>query len=747
MLVGRLFGKSVWYSRVMEHVPALLTTLGLLGTFWGIAQGLYDFDVTQIEKSVPPLLEGMKLAFWTSILGMTLAFFLKFAEFVFPQPTGTSPGAKSADDIYEAIRAQKQAVDDLKTAQIEAVGKQIAAVDRLATAIGGSGDNSLVSQITMMRSDARDNNQKLMESNKTQSEALIKEFHDHGTTLVTEFRKFAEQMAENNSKAFIKALEDVIRDFNTKITEQFGDNFKQLNEAVGKLLIWQENYKQHVETLTERFKAALDGIEKSDAAIANISANTDSIPATMENLAGLLTKLDVQVEQASALLDGFAAMRNKADEVFPTIQKGMEGLTESLMFSANAFTANLGASVDGLKRSVTDALEGQLLPLVQKEFEALSSGLKDSVEQCTNTLETSVKSQKDSMEALMLDMMDSVKASTAEVLESVTQQRETLQKAADSVMAMQTEIGTAIDRTLEGIKNSLTDALEKQLLPQVQAEFEALSSGLKDSVERCTGTLETSTQRQKDGMEALTRDLTDSVKASTAEVLESVTQQRETLKNAAAKVLEMPPAIGAAIDRTLQGIQSSLTDALVNQLIPHIEKDLEALSSGLKNSVAYCTNTLETSVKSQKDGMEVLTRDLTDLAQNLTRSVSASSDQMQAAVKNVVKSVTDTVTTSEKILRDNTDDVKRLFENTFQTIEKGTAENLGKFTKTMDESLEMELVSAFMKLADHIATLWTRLHNDTQKLSNTLTDLVNKVNGLQNNLQNLQRQQSGGNRP
>lgn len=54
-------------------------------------------------------------------------------------------------------------------------------------------------------------------------------------------------MAENNSKAFIQALEEVIKDFNNKITEQFGDNFKQLNLAVGALLTWQENYKNYIE--------------------------------------------------------------------------------------------------------------------------------------------------------------------------------------------------------------------------------------------------------------------------------------------------------------------------------------------------------------------------------------------------------------------------------------------------------------------------------------------------------------------
>ena len=42
------------------------------------------------------------------------------------------------------------------------------------------------------------------------------------------------------------ALELIVKDFNNNLTEQFGDNFKQLNEAVKNMIIWQENYKDHI---------------------------------------------------------------------------------------------------------------------------------------------------------------------------------------------------------------------------------------------------------------------------------------------------------------------------------------------------------------------------------------------------------------------------------------------------------------------------------------------------------------------
>src|SRR5215831_4845570 len=55
------------YSQTIAHkAPAFLTTLGILGTFTGIAFGLLDFNTNDIQKSVPELIEGIKTAFWAS---------------------------------------------------------------------------------------------------------------------------------------------------------------------------------------------------------------------------------------------------------------------------------------------------------------------------------------------------------------------------------------------------------------------------------------------------------------------------------------------------------------------------------------------------------------------------------------------------------------------------------------------------------------------------------------------------------
>jgi len=53
-----------------------IISIGVLGTFVGILIALNNFDVSNIEKSLPQILEGMKIAFVTSVVGMGLSILL-----------------------------------------------------------------------------------------------------------------------------------------------------------------------------------------------------------------------------------------------------------------------------------------------------------------------------------------------------------------------------------------------------------------------------------------------------------------------------------------------------------------------------------------------------------------------------------------------------------------------------------------------------------------------------------------------
>ena len=118
---------------------------------------------------------------------------------------------------------------------------------------------------------------------------------DFTKDLFKKLDEFAEQMARGATEQIIEALKNVIVDFNEKLTEQFGDNFKKLNEAVFELVRWQENYKQQLDEMQTAFDTSVTAIEHSKTSIEKIAESSQSIPDAMDRLGPILQAVQRQI--------------------------------------------------------------------------------------------------------------------------------------------------------------------------------------------------------------------------------------------------------------------------------------------------------------------------------------------------------------------------------------------------------------------------------------------------------------------
>ena len=263
--------------QTLNTIANTVVSLGILGTFLGIFLGLINFDVTNISASVPQLLTGLKTAFLTSIAGLISSLILKS----YPQVYGIQiPKSDSKKD----------------EANIETM---INLLSRIEKSIAGEGETTLVTQV-----------QKLRTSNADRLDKLDKSFND-----------FAEKMVADSTQSLIEALTQVMRDFNTQINEQFGDNFKQLNDAVGKMLDWQIEYAGRVESMTDQFQKTLDGIVECERVLTSLSNKAAVYQDTSTKLQELLNNLNTN-------LVAINEMSQNAKSAFPTIQKQIQELTE-----------------------------------------------------------------------------------------------------------------------------------------------------------------------------------------------------------------------------------------------------------------------------------------------------------------------------------------------------------------------------------------------------------------------------------
>ena len=200
---------------------------------------------------------------------------------------------------------------------------------------------------------------------------IFNNFMDNSTRenseLILAFKEFSNYMLEENSKAFIEALNKTIRDFNINLVETFGSNFKQLNEAVAKLLDWQEHYKDTIELTTENQKTIFNSFRNIETELDNFNQKTKGINTVVSELSlatkealeqnykfndslEVLAQLDDQVKE---LLPNFMKINSNLDDNLKTFSEETNKITDEL----KDFTSNLGSSLDKSKNQVNKLLE------------------------------------------------------------------------------------------------------------------------------------------------------------------------------------------------------------------------------------------------------------------------------------------------------------------------------------------------------------------------------------------------------
>jgi hypothetical protein len=117
-------------ARAVTQGPALLTMLGIAGTFLGIAIGLYSFNTGDVQASIPGLIDGIRTSVWASFTGIFFAILIKL-RYAFSQEESAATGDKSDVEILverlDAIRKSIAADDDLTvTSEIKLMRSELA---------------------------------------------------------------------------------------------------------------------------------------------------------------------------------------------------------------------------------------------------------------------------------------------------------------------------------------------------------------------------------------------------------------------------------------------------------------------------------------------------------------------------------------------------------------------------------------------------------------------------------------------
>ncbi|WP_239925080.1 hypothetical protein [Enterobacter kobei] len=339
-LVLTIFFAFIRFDRfAVVHGPEVLTTVGILGCFAGIATSLLHFDSTNVAESVPHLLEGVKTAFIASLSGVFGSLVIRtrhyFQNKPIPQTSGT-PKAASLDDVVAATQALQQS-------------------------IAGNEDSSLLTQLKLMR----------------------QEQADELRALRSAFDTFSKKMAEDGSKALIDALKEVINDFNSQINEQFGENFKHLNASVEKLVIWQQQYKDELDMLQAVQKSSANDLREVSLGLASFIGQASSFAQTAEALEKTLEHLAQQHQNIEQSQRSMSEVLSQMKEVTPQFSRKIDEMTTSMALGVTKLQNNVYDIVTDFgtqAQSFSSEIKRFLTETLNQSQSEVSSGLTQSME-------------------------------------------------------------------------------------------------------------------------------------------------------------------------------------------------------------------------------------------------------------------------------------------------------------------------------------------------------------------------------
>lgn len=283
-------------------------------------------------------------------------------------------------------------------------------------------------------------------------------FEKFSTNLKSQLDDFAKSLSGAATSQIIEALRQVISDFNNNLTEQFGENFKELNSAVEKLLEWQNRYKEHLETLKSQFQMAISSIEKTKEAVSVIAEKSGAIPESMSNLESVIGVLQAQIDKLQAELEMLSDVKDKAVNAIPQIGKSIEAMTDSMDKAVNHIALNLDKTATSFSES-TSGISSSLQEC-GKEVGRTADTTKESLIESANR----IQELADEFRSHLKGMSEQTKQTVYETLNTTQSEveqiiKEATKKTSDSIDFQIRKLDDAMTSELNHALQELGNAL------------------------------------------------------------------------------------------------------------------------------------------------------------------------------------------------------------------------------------------------------------------------------------------------
>ena len=350
--IGEYEINNYTHRRLVEMVPDVLTSLGILGTFIGLVWGLRGFNPVSYEamaSSITSLIDGIKVAFVTSIFGITLS--LAYSYWLRGALTNVSESLDNFLDKYYLCAVSPTdatAMNHVLANQRE----QTRAIENMGSSI---------------------------------SDQLAVSMADHMDPVMTQMNQTLDYFVNTVTLNQKELLETIAASVMAAMKKEFISEFVEMRGMLKEANKVQKEYLDYITKAQAQFEKNLsDGAKQMSKAVEDSSNNAK---ASMDELRVQQEHLSEFVEYMTKAMGNMSAMNAENAKVLDAVTKqvgAMEQLTAESARSAAKATEAMAQAVEASKTAQA--------PPVHYEIHDMDE-LTERMDQMIGLLERNAKAQ------------------------------------------------------------------------------------------------------------------------------------------------------------------------------------------------------------------------------------------------------------------------------------------------------------------------------------------------------------------
>ena len=419
-------------KNLLNLIPGAMTGLGILGTFVGLSLGLQSFNTgtsSEIEESIAPLMNGIKIAFHTSIYGLVFSLFFNlvyknlleqayknlddfleaYTRYVCPDVRNDSfnilidSQQRQSDVIINPLLTAVQTMNDNLNAVLGLQKEQFEEFKMLPQRMGEIISKSVEEIVTPQLSKTNEN---LESFTNTVGEIQLNGMGD----LVDKFMYQMNESLDGSFSDLSKIIEETCdlqkqnNDYMQGILSSIGtmtEDTKKINELSATTITSLSDYIQEVENLqsaiNQSFMSVNIQLEKNhkmeeiqQGYIATLVDYEKKIGDASEKFSRdmalqveVLGKLEQEISESTR--KNLELLSTKATEYSQSIADIAKQQIQSILTLASSTTSDMDRAAQELGR-VSGQLNGQLQQSLQTTFDIFDQELSDITKHLSGTI-------------------------------------------------------------------------------------------------------------------------------------------------------------------------------------------------------------------------------------------------------------------------------------------------------------------------------------------------------------------------